>query len=383
MEEMIFRFAKKCYPDTLNLLKQLAAIPAPSGCEERRAQFVLEWLQKQGAVGAYKDAAGNVVFPYQCNGEGPITVIMAHMDIVCPDLTPLVVTEEEERLTGPGVRDNTANLVNMMMCIKFLMERQIHMSHGLLFVADVGEEGLGNLKGSRQIWNDYRERILEWISFDLNYDTLYNRAVGSQRYRVAVHTTGGHSYKDFGEKNAIAQLAEIVLDLYQAEVPSEPKVTFNVGEISGGTSVNTIAQEASMLYEFRSESVQELQKMEHFFEEVLERHRSRGVKVTAEVLGVRPGNGEVDAQAQKDLEERCIYAVRRYYDGNISFSAGSTDGNIPLSEGIPAVTVGTALGGGTHTRQEWVEKKSMETGQMIALNLICSYRKSRAGIRRP
>lgn len=374
MEEMIFHFVKKHYSETLNLLRELSVIPAPSGYEERRAQFVLEWLERQGASGAYRDAAGNVVFPYQCKGKGPIAVIMAHMDIVCPDMTPLVVTEEEARITGPGVRDDTANLVNMLMCIKFLLERQQQVKCGLLFVADTGEEGLGNLKGSRQIWADYGERIREWVSFDLNYDTIYNRAVGSQRYRVTVRTAGGHSYKDFGSENAIVQLAEIVTDLYRAEADRNPKVTYNVGEISGGTSVNTIAQEASMLYEFRSESAQELKKMECFFEEVLKKHRSRGVNVEYEVLGIRPGNSENGSPIQKDLEQRCLRAIKKYYKGDVRFEAGSTDCNIPLSNGIAAAAMGTALGGGTHTRQEWVEKKSMETGQMIALEFVCGYR---------
>ena len=374
MEEMIFWFVKKHHSETLELLKELAAIPAPSGQEEKRAQFVVEWLKKQGAAGVYRDDAGNVVFPYQCGGDGPIAVIMAHMDVVCPDMNLLTVTEEEDRMTGPGVRDDTANLVNMLMCIKFLLESQQEVKCGLLFVADTGEEGLGNLKGSRQIWEDYRDRIREWISFDLNYDTIYNRAVGSQRYRVTVRTTGGHSYKDFGGENAIVQLAGMLLDLYRAEIPQSPKVTFNVGEISGGTSVNTIAQEASILYEFRSESAQELKKMEQFFESVLEKHRTEGVNVEVEELGIRPGNGEIDESAQKDLEQRCLQAIQRYYKGEVRFEPGSTDCNIPLSNGVAAVTIGTALGGGTHTRQEWVEKKSMETGQMIALKLLCGYR---------
>lgn len=374
MEEMIFWFVKKHHSETLNLLKEFAAIPAPSGQEEKRAQFVMEWLQKQGASGVYKDAAGNVVFPYQCEGDGPIAVIMAHLDVVCPDTTPLAITEEEDRLTGPGVRDDTANLVNMLMCVKFLLECQQQVKCGLLFVADTGEEGLGNLKGSRQIWEDYHDRIREWIAFDLNYDTIYNRAVGSQRYRVTVRTTGGHSYKDFGGANAIVQLAGVLLDLCRAEIPQSPKVTFNVGEISGGTSINTIAQEASMLYEFRSESAQELKKMEQFFETVLEKHRADGTLVEVEELGIRPGNGKVDETAQKNLEQRCLQAIRRYYKGDVYFESGSTDCNIPLSNGVAAVAIGTALGGGTHTRQEWVEKKSMETGQMIALKLVCSYR---------
>lgn len=236
-----------------------------------------KWLHKQGATEAFIDEVGNVVYPYQCETEQKLTVVMAHMDVVCQDTEELPLKEADGYLIGPGVRDDTANLVNMLMAIKFLFSHEAEKlcdkaasalcgrrENGILFVADVGEEGLGNLKGSRQIWKDYGSRIDRWICFDLNYNVIYNRAVGSRRYRISVHSEGGHSYKDFGKENAIVRLAEVITELYQVALPQNARVTYNVGRIEGGTTVNTIAQEASMLYEFRSESEEAMQFMENF-----------------------------------------------------------------------------------------------------------------------
>ena len=419
--DIIQKYVESYHEETITLLKELAVIPAPSGQEEKRAAFVLEWLHKQGATEAFTDEAGNVIFPYQCDAERELLVVMAHMDVVCPDTGKLPLRESDGCLIGPGVRDDTANLVNMLMTIKFLLKYETEklcdeaafedkeaialydksvtascdksvvvscdksvaascdksmtalcskQMPGILFVADVGEEGLGNLRGSRQIWKDYGSRICEWICFDLNYNVIYNRAVGSRRYRISVHTEGGHSYKDFGKENAIAQLAEVIIDLYRVQLPKNVKVTYNVGKIEGGTTVNTIAQEAFMLYEFRSESEEAMQYMEHFLQKTLQSFRQKGIRIDAEIMGIRPGNGMVDHKKQEALTRCCQKAIRKYYEGNIICDAGSTDGNIPLSHGIPSVTIGTAFGEGTHTRQEWVAIESMKTGQKIAIELM-------------
>ncbi|MDO4345249.1 MAG: M20/M25/M40 family metallo-hydrolase [Eubacteriales bacterium] len=366
MKDSIQEYVTSHYQETVALLKKLAAIPAPSGQERQRAEFVQNWLQEQGAAGVFIDGAGNVVYPHRCDTEGKLTVIMAHMDIVCPDMETLCLTEKDGRLIAPGVRDDTANLVNMMMAVKYLLKNREEASH-ILFVADTGEEGLGNLRGSREIFKTYGSRIHEWISFDLNYDVMFVRAVGSRRYRVKVRTKGGHSYRDFGEKNAIALLAELITELYQIRIPD---ITYNVGQIQGGTSVNSIAQEAWMLYEIRSESEDVLKTAENIFLETLERHRREEAAIEIQVLGVRPGSGQVDEERQRALEERCLKSIRERYQGPVERTAGSTDCNIPMSEGIPAVTIGTALGEGTHTRQEWVDLESMKTGQAIALEIV-------------
>lgn len=369
-KSLIEKFVEEHKEETLELIKTLAAIPAPSGKEEKRAEFVLKWLKNHGAEEAFIDSAGNVIYQYPADAKGRLTVVTAHTDVVFPDETPLPIADQGSLLVGPGVRDDTANLVNMLMGIRYLLEHKIPADNPILFAAVTGEEGLGNLKGSRQIWDAYGNQIDQWVSFDLNYDIIYNRAVGSHRYRITIHTEGGHSYKDFGNYNAIAQLAELVTELYQVPASSNPKVTYNVGVINGGTSVNTIAQEAHMLYEFRSDSQDELKKMEKIFKDTLQKHQQMGKQICCETVGIRPGNGQIDQKKQMALEELGLKVIKKYYDGNVEMQSGSTDCNIPLSHGIPSICIGTAMGEKTHTRQETVQKESLVTGQKIALGML-------------
>lgn len=366
-------FVEKNKEKTLELVKKLAAIPAPSHHEERKADFVKKWMEDQGAEGVFIDEACNVIFPYGCDGEKEIVVFMAHTDVVFPDLQPFTVMEDEEKLYAPGIKDDNADLANLLMCVKYLLEYRPVMSAGILFVANSCEEGLGNLKGSKQIYEDYKERIKECISFDGNLDAVVNRAVGSQRYRVSVKTEGGHSYGAFGNDNAIYELARIIQSLYAIRVPTKAKTTYNVGKIEGGTSINTIAQSASMLYEFRSEDRVCLKTMENAFEKVIDEYRANGLDVTVEVMGIRPCGKDVDEKALDELTQRHVKIIRQFTEREVMVGAGSTDANTFLARGIPANVIGTAIGGKTHTREEWIRKDSLVTGQKIGLASVLWY----------
>lgn len=358
---------------TLELLKQLTAIPAPSHYEEKKAAFVLQWLKKQGADAAYMDNVYNVVFPYNCEEANEIIVFMAHTDVVFPDKDPFTVTEIGDKLYAPGIQDDNANLANLLMCIKFLLEYRPVMPVGILLVANSCEEGLGNLKGSNYIYETYGSRIKEFISFDGNYDYIVDRAVGSQRYRIQVKTEGGHSYAAFGNDNAIYKLSCIIQSLYQMKVPTKAKTTYNIGQIEGGTSVNTIAESASMLYEFRSEDKECLSIMEQFFHSVINTYQKMGLDVTVEVLGIRPCGVGVDETALNDLTNRHKEIIHLFSDKPITVQAGSTDANTFLSHGIPSNVIGTSIGGRTHTREEWLLTESMCTGQKIGLASVLQY----------
>ena len=263
----------------------------------------------------------------------------------------------------------------LLTAARYVAEQKIRpQGAGILFVCNSGEEGLGNLKGTRQICKDYEGRIQAFISFDCKLDEFIHRAVGSQRYRLRVRTKGGHSYYAFGEKNAIAELAEIIGRLYEIEVPHGGKTTFNVGMISGGTSVNTIAQEAEALYEFRSDCREDLEIMEKAFCKVMEEAAQReGVQVEYEVVGIRPCAGGGDPERQKMLEHRALWAVYRTLGYFPKPRKASTDCNIPMSLGIPSVCVGSFMGGGAHTRQEYLRADSLKSGLGIALDLVLGY----------
>lgn len=372
--QKIEQFAQAHKEETLELLKRLASIPAPSHHEAKKAAFVKSWLEQQGAEGVLIDEACNVLFPYGCDGEKEIVVFMAHTDVVFPDLEPFTVTEKDGKLYAPGIKDDNADLANLLMCVKYLLKDKPSMSVGLLFAANSCEEGLGNLKGSRAIYEKYGHRIRECISFDGNLDAIVNRAVGSQRYRVRVKTEGGHSYNAFGNENAIYKLSCIIQSLYEIQVPKKAKTTYNVGTIEGGTSVNTIAQSASMLYEFRSENSACLKEMEDAFWKVIESYRSGGLAVDVEVMGIRPCGKNVDEQALNDLTDRHTKIIRQFFEGEICVGDGSTDANTFLAHGIPANVIGTAIGGKTHTREEWIIADSLVTGQKIGLASVLWYK---------
>ena len=359
--------------ENIDLLQTLGKIPAPSHQEDKRAAFVKTWLEAAGAENVYIDEAKNVIYPVNCEGSSPITVIMAHMDIVFPDLETLPLRVEDGKMFAPGIGDDTANLVQLLMSIKYVLSRKLTPSCGVLFVANSCEEGLGNLKGSRAVMEAYGDRITEFISFDGYTGYVTNNAVGSHRYAVTVKTEGGHSYGNFGNANAIYYLSSMIQTLYGKRVPTSAKTTYNVGTITGGTTVNSIAQQASMLYEFRSESHDCLQEMEAFFQSVLDTYRKMGIDVEVEVKGVRPCSQGVDAQALAQLTQRNKAVVEAFTGESCQVGANSTDSNIPLSMGIPANTIGVIRGNQAHTREEWVYLDSVEEGFKIALAVVLHY----------
>lgn len=367
-------FIQQHKDQAFDLLKTIARIPSPSNHEEERARFVKTWLEGKGCTGVYIDDALNVVYPVGDQGDNPLSVFMAHTDVVFPDTTPLPVTVEGGMIKAPGIGDDTANLVALLLCAWYVTENKLRPRNGegVLFVANAGEEGLGNLKGSRKICATYRTRLSQVISFDGTYKGIVNKAVGSLRMEVTVRTEGGHSYADFGNKNAIAYLARMITTLYQVEVPHTGRTTYNVGLISGGTSVNTIAQEARMAYEFRSDERADLSTMQQRFQTVIQEFRGQGVSVEVKPLGERPCSGDVDAARLDALVQLARAAIARESGTSPRILPGSTDCNIPLSLGIPSICFGCYLGGGAHTYQEWVEVASLHSGYRIALSAVLS-----------
>ena len=363
--------------EQLQLLKTLAAIPAPSHDEGRRVEFLLKWLKDLGIEDAWADEAKNVIVPFAAPDEEGLTVYTAHTDIVQPDVTPLPVAQEGELLKAPGVGDDTANVVGILMTLKYIKEKGLKAKEPVLFVLNSCEEGLGNLKGIRQIMKDFGPRTKEHISFDGPYNFgMVVQAVGSERWRVSVKTVGGHSYAAFGNPNAIVELSQLIVKLSAQEVPKKEGVytTFNVGTISGGTSVNTIAQNAEMLYEYRSNDREHLAQMRRQFEEALESVRSERAEFLVECVGERPCGGDVDAEALARLHARGEAAIREAVGTEkILKRPGSTDSNIPLSLGIPSVTFGLYVGGGEHTREEWLEIPSLAKGLKIAFKMVLEH----------
>lgn len=350
-------------------VRELAQIPAPSNHEELRAQWCKQHLESLGATGVFIDDALNVIFPFHVGEEQTdLCAVLGHTDVVFPDTDPLPFREENGRFYAPSIGDDTTNAVAVMEMAAMAIDLNLTPKTGILFVLNSGEEGLGNLKGVRRLMEEYSGRISRLYAIDGGLDTVVTEAVGSKRWKITIQTEGGHSFGAFGNRNAIYYAAKMIDTFYSLKVPDFGKTTYNVGVIEGGTSVNTIAQNCSMLYEYRSDRREGLQYMDRFFESVVQSFRTFGIEVHTELIGDRPCRGEVDPFP---LTQIVTESSLKYGQSRIEES-GSTDCNIPLSMGIPAVCFGVYDGHGAHTREEWVDIESTRNGMKILADVLLS-----------
>ena len=368
-------YAKQNRENVLGVIRDLCHIPAPSFGERRRAEYCKALLESFGAEGVYIDEVNNCIYPMNCDGSNELTVIAAHLDTVFPDTESYPeYREDEEKIYCPGVGDDTASVAIMLYGIKYMLENNIVPPKGFLFVCNACEEGLGNLVGVKQLMKDFDGRVRQFVTLDEDIGCCVNGAVGSHRYMVEAITEGGHSFSAFGKKNAIAALSEVITEIYKLEVPQKAgtKTTYNVGLISGGTSINTIAQNAEMFCEYRSNDRECLATMQSAFEEIFKNAQTDEVKLNVTLVGDRPCKGEVDLKTEASLIEayrRAVYAVT---GKEIKVDIASTDANVPMSLGIAAVDMGVFRNGGTHTREEWLEKNCVVDGLDILIRVIHS-----------
>ena len=368
-------YLKNAEEETVALIEALCRIPAPSHFEDERAEFCKAWLENIGAEGVVIDEAKNVLFPVGCEGKDDIVLFLAHTDTVFPNRAPMPVKKDNDYIYAPGVGDDTTCLAMLLMIAKYAVTHRLSPSCGILFAANSCEEGLGNLKGIRQIMKTYAGRIKKVYAFDAQYTSIVHRTVGSHRYEITVKTEGGHSFGDFGNQNAIHAASQLICRLYEAQLPKKEntKTTYNVGEIRGGTSVNTIAEEASFLYEYRSDDAECLAAMQENFNKEIENTRQTGASVSVTMVGERPCGGDVDQEVLSLMVNRVADIYKRYTGMPFWCACGSTDCNIPMALGIPAIAVGTYLGDGAHTMEEKVLLKSIPVGLKIVAELILGY----------
>ncbi|MBQ3053627.1 MAG: M20/M25/M40 family metallo-hydrolase [Clostridia bacterium] len=352
--------------------KALCLIPSPSTMEDARAVYCEELLKGFGYEETYIDSAKNVICPINCEGSNEITVVVAHTDTVFPDTEPMPFVEKDGKIFCPGVGDDTASLAIMLMVAKYFAETGYKPPKGLLLVCNSCEEGLGNLKGTRTFMEEYKGRVKQFLSLDSDIKFISAVCVGSHRYKVKVSTTGGHSWQAFGNKNAIAMASEIIGKIYSIELPKigNYKTSYNVGIISGGTSINTIAQSAEFLCEYRSESIECLEYMKKGFEDIFNNANEDDVKVDYELIAERPCGTNGVYEKGEYLIPLCTQTIKKVAGVEVGFRSASTDCNIPLSMGVPAICIGVYYGGGAHTREEYVIKDSLPLGFEIAVETL-------------
>jgi tripeptide aminopeptidase len=354
---------------------KLAEIPAPSFQEEQRAAAVEALLGASGLT-THRDKTGNVIGELRGVNEKEIVILSAHLDTVFPAGTDVKVHHDGERLRGPGISDNGTGLAALVAIARAMQVAKIKPRRTILFAADVGEEGEGNLRGMRALVDVYRANLKAAIVLDgSGTDHVTTKALASRRLEVVITGPGGHSWSDFGMVNPINALVRGSVRFINTKVPASPRTTFNLGQIEGGTSVNSIPHEAKLKVDIRSENEEELARLEAALRECVAagvrdelesaRDRSKGrLDWKVDLLGSRPG-GELAAGSP-------VLAALRAADeflGNQSrLERSSTDANIPLSMKIDAIAIGAGgNGGGAHSLQEWYEPSGREMGLKRAL----------------
>jgi len=359
----------------------LAAIPAPPFGERARAEWLAARFTEAGVPRVETDAAGNVLgfLPathLPAESTGPVVVLSAHLDTVFPADTPLNPIVDGDRLEAPGACDNGAGVVGLLAIARALIHAGVELACPLVLLGNVGEEGEGDLRGVRHFYNQaaLAGRIAAHIVLDgAGADSAVTQALGSRRFLVTVTGPGGHSFTDAGTPNPIAALASALAILSQTELPAEPRTTLNLGTISGGTSVNSIPEHAQASIDFRSTDAAQLLRLEVALHRAVEDAvdhtnalvrqpgiRARGMlDFTIDKIGDRPA---AHLPADSALLES-LRAVDRHLGLRTDLRLGSTDANIPLSLGVPALSIGAGGdGGGAHTRAEWYSAKDREVG---------------------
>ncbi len=339
------------------LATRICEVPAPTGSEMERAQFVAGLWHQRGYT-AEIDAIGNVYVRRGQQSQRQTVMLLAHLDTVFPAGTPLHVRRDGDFLRGPGIGDNSASVATMLHLVSLLDELHIETETDIIAVANVGEEGLGNLRGARAAVERYRSNLGAVIAIDGRLGAIVTEAVGSKRWRVTVHGPGGHSFGSFGQPSAIHGLARIIAAIADIQVPQNPKTTYNVGIIEGGTSVNTIASSASALLDMRSTDVTALNRLAEQVKGIIERKAGAGLRAEIEVLGERPAG----KRERTDPLVQLAASTLRWLDYEPTFYASSTDANIPISLGIPAICVGITHGDRVHTMEEYMRVSLLGDG---------------------
>lgn len=358
---------------------RLTEIPAPSFQEQKRAEEVKTLLSAEG-LSVHSDKLGNVIGELRGVQEKEAVLLAAHLDTVFPAGTDVKVKREGDRLVAPGISDNGTGLAGLLAVARAMHAANIKSQRTILFAANVGEEGEGNLRGMRALIDSYQPKLRAVIVLDgSGIDHVTTKALASRRLEVVITGPGGHSWSDYGLPNPINALVRGSVRFINTKVPASPRTTFNLGQVEGGTSVNSIPHEAKLKVDLRSESEDEIARMETALRECIatgvkdemdnSRDRSRGkLDWKVNLIGSRPG-GELSADSP-------LLAALRYADefvGNTSRNErSSTDANIPLSMGIDAIAIGAGgNGGGAHSLQEWYEPAGRDAGlKRVLLTLL-------------
>jgi len=382
-------FIAKDHDRFIREIIQLTEIEAPPFKEEKRAKAFAEMLRQSGLSDVEIDAEGSAIGIRKGTGNGPLIAIAAHLDTVFPEGTNVKVRRDGTRLYAPGVGDDSRALAVLLAIIRAMDAARIQTASDILFIGNVGEEGPGDLRGMKYLFQKgpYKDRIRMFISLDPfgSGNDITLGGIGSKRFKVTFRGPGGHSFGSFGLVSPAYALGNAITKLSKMQVPSRPKTTFNVGVVGGGTSVNSIPFESWMDVDIRSETREELNKAVDTFTKLMReaaddenRVRSTGqgrVEVDVKLIGDRPfGQTPMSAPIIQTAA-----AVIQAFGMMPNYGTSSTDSNIPMSLGIPSLTLESGgTGGRNHTLDEWIDVE--KTASMRGINLAMGILLALAGV---
>lgn len=358
----------------------ICAIPASPFGEQQRAEYLSLKFRELGLTDVEIDEEGNCLGLLKGSSQTPLLVVSAHLDTVFSKDTDFTVTRRDDKLFAPGIADDGCGLAALIALAQAIQTEQIPVEGSILFVGTVGEEGEGNLRGVRHLFTKGRwaTQIDAFLSFDgPGLDRITNRALGSHRYRVEISGPGGHSWGDFGLPNPVHAIGRAISRLAGYPAPKEPRTTFNVGRIEGGTSVNSIPSHASIEVDLRSAAERELQRLDAFFrramrdaveeENATRRAGDPPLNLKVDLIGERP-TGET--RADSPIVEVALEATRAL-GVTPRLDQSSTDSNLPISLGIPAITLGAGgSSGSSHSLDEWYDPRERDLGLKRGLLVI-------------
>lgn len=346
---------------TLNI----QSIPAPTFDESERAIFLRSEFEASGVNQLEQDEIGNL-YARIPGADSPPVIVSAHLDTVFSSQTDLTHRKTRSRLIGPGVGDNSVALAALLELAGDL--QNLELAGDVWLVANVGEEGLGNLRGMREVVARFGDKVTAYLVLEgMALGHIYHRALPVRRYRITFRTEGGHSWIHAGRTSALHKLIEVGGKLLDMGIPSDPRTTLNIGRIEGGRSINSIADMAVLEIDLRSESEATLEELDKRLRNLVRDMRSRDAEIEVAQVGSRPGG---DLAADHPLVLAALESLHKTGERDAYLEFGSTDANVPLNRGIPAVCVGITKGGEAHTTREYIEIRPMRKGYEAVLDLI-------------
>lgn len=377
-----FAALEKEHDQWVETIVALTQIPAPPFKEAQRAKAYADMFKASGLADVEIDAEGNVLGLLRGSGKpgGKLVVVSAHLDTVFPEGTDVTVKREGNKLHAPGVGDDVAGLATQLSLIKALVAARITAPMDILFVGDVGEEGLGDLRGVKHLFlkSQYKGRIASFFSIDDgSVDGLTNGGVGSKRYKLTFKGPGGHSFGAFGLVNPMTAMSQAIINIYKIPVPAAPKTTYSASVVGGGSSVNAIPRETWLQLDMRSASAAELAKLEQVVlaqvdagvtsENAARSTKDGAISVEKTLIGDRPA-GMTNVDTPLVRQTIAAYASQGV-TARLSFS--STDANVPMNLGIPAITISrAAVGGRGHSTDEWIDISPKDSLMVKRMNLL-------------